>query len=588
MKIKKPLLKIIQIWTLFLVTWISYLWVVSFSNPEINTFWTIRKLDITLIQETFAESGGSDSRSSSRSYNQESWWSNSSSSHSSNYNQESWNSSFSTTTSNNPSTTTTTNSTTNNSNSTATIWTTNTNSTTNPTTNCTIVTETVYDTVTSASWTQSQVPRQVSHEVCDTVNTPTTNTTNNNTTATTTSASTPAVTNNTPLPVISPVVVPVAKTVNKPVSQNYKYNDGTYTWNWKYSFSGGSVNYSVEITILSWKITSAKFLSFTPSGNWLYTQIQWENVLAKIVSSQNSSIDTVTWASWTSQAIQDAIDNALNQAKNTSTTTNWTDATNTNTANNINLNWLTQAEKNEFDLSKLDSLDLSSQVKELEWMISSINVKIKISERNKINAASEEIFSSIDSKLSTYEKLKDIFLIKKWLLEKEILSNTSPTEYKAPNGKIYTIMYKWGEVAIIKTDGASAKDTFQSFDEAINYLKINAVPAAIFHKAPNGKIYTIMYEWGKVVIKKADGSYARETFKSYEEAINYLKINAPKKIVIAVKKATVAKKVVPAVTKKATAPAVVKKATTPTTAVKPTTQAKPAVSAKPATTTTAS
>jgi|GEM_PF-1343064 len=46
-------------------------------------------------------------------------------------------------------------------------------------------------------------------------------------------------------------------------------------------------------------------------------------------------------------------------------------------------------------------------------MISSINVKIKISERNKINAASEEIFSSIDSKLSTYEKLKDIFLIKK-------------------------------------------------------------------------------------------------------------------------------------------------------------------------------
>jgi len=90
------------------------------------------------------------------------------------------------------------------------------------------------------------------------------------------------------------------------------------------------------------------------------------------------------------------------------------------------------------------------------------------------------------------------------------------------------------------------------------------------------------------VIKKADGSYARETFKSYEEAINYLKINAPKKIVIAVKKATVAKKVVPAVTKKATAPAVVKKATTPTTAVKPTTQAKPAVSAKPATTTTAS
>gem|GEM_PF-1298180 len=36
-------------------------------------------------------------------------------------------------------------------------------------------------------------------------------------------------TNNTPLPVISPVVVPVAKTVNKPVSQNYKYNDGTYT-----------------------------------------------------------------------------------------------------------------------------------------------------------------------------------------------------------------------------------------------------------------------------------------------------------------------------------------------------------------------
>ncbi len=385
-------------------------------------------------------------------------------------------------------------------------------------TNCRTVTETVYDTVTSASWTQSQVARQVSRQVCDTL----------------------------PDPVVVPkIITPLITTESVPTIdsavKNADFNDGKYTWTGKYSFPGGVVNYSVEINIISWKIVSAKFLSFTPSGNWLYTKTQWESALAKIVSSQNFHIDTVTWASGTSQAIQDAVDNALNQAKSITTTTNAGDT-------------IPLPESYKAPNGKTYTILY-------EWGKVVIK-KVDGSYAKKTFQTFDEAMIYLDQNAIPLPKLYN------WL-----------------NWKSYTILYEWGKIVIKKSDGTYSKKTFQTFNEAVIYLDQNTFPAPKIYKAPNGKTYTILYEWGKVVIKKADGSCAKKTFQSYNEAVIYLIKNAPKKIVIVVKKTAVVKKI--------TTPTVVKNVPTPatpiTTAVKPVTPpVKPVVPTTPATTTTAS
>jgi len=143
----------------------------------------------------------------------------------------------------------------------------------------------------------------------------------------------------TPTPVVVPTpIVPVIPTtpivVSTPVSTNAEFKDGTYTGNGTYSFPGGNVNYSVSITIASGKITQASFVDFTVSGNGKYTRAQGDAALQKLIGGTSANIDTVTGATGTSKAIQDAVNVALSKAKSTvtaSTQANTTKTADTNT-----------------------------------------------------------------------------------------------------------------------------------------------------------------------------------------------------------------------------------------------------------------
>ncbi|OIO76641.1 hypothetical protein CO024_01250 [Candidatus Gracilibacteria bacterium CG_4_9_14_0_2_um_filter_38_7] len=99
-----------------------------------------------------------------------------------------------------------------------------------------------------------------------------------------------------------------------PITSGYK--DGAYIGTGKYSFPGGSVDYSVSLTLSAGKISEASFVKFANSGNEFYTRAQGDVALKKIVGTSNRTIDAVTGATGTSVAIQDAIDNALSQAQN--------------------------------------------------------------------------------------------------------------------------------------------------------------------------------------------------------------------------------------------------------------------------------
>lgn len=55
MNMKKPILRILQIWTLFVFTSISFLWMVSFSQPEISSFWNISSINVEFSKTVFAE-----------------------------------------------------------------------------------------------------------------------------------------------------------------------------------------------------------------------------------------------------------------------------------------------------------------------------------------------------------------------------------------------------------------------------------------------------------------------------------------------------------------------------------------------------
>ncbi|MDD5213340.1 MAG: hypothetical protein PHG82_02860 [Candidatus Gracilibacteria bacterium] len=120
---------------------------------------------------------------------------------------------------------------------------------------------------------------------------------------------------------------------------------------------------------------------------------------------------------------------------------------------------------------------------------------------------------------------------------------TTSKLFKAPNKKIYSIIDDGTSVKIKKGDGTYAAKTFSTYYDAVAYLNQNAIPASEVYKAPNGKNYTIMYENGKIVVKKSDWSYASKTFASYSEAKTYLNVNAPKQVVIVkpIIKKTVAK-----------------------------------------------
>lgn len=110
------------------------------------------------------------------------------------------------------------------------------------------------------------------------------------------------------------VTTPVTETpATVPVVSNYK--DGTYTGTGKYTFGGEAFDYIVSLTITSGKISAASFLNFVDSGNGKYTRAQGDIELQKIVGTSKRVVDTVTGATGTSVAVQDAINDALSQAQ---------------------------------------------------------------------------------------------------------------------------------------------------------------------------------------------------------------------------------------------------------------------------------
>ncbi|EKD30287.1 MAG: hypothetical protein ACD_78C00100G0005 [uncultured bacterium (gcode 4)] len=94
-----------------------------------------------------------------------------------------------------------------------------------------------------------------------------------------------------------------------------EYKDGTYIGTGKYIFGEFTVDYTVSLTVASGKISKASFVNFTDSGNGMYTRAQGDMELQKIVGTSKRVIDTVTGATGTSIAIQDAVNDALSQAQ---------------------------------------------------------------------------------------------------------------------------------------------------------------------------------------------------------------------------------------------------------------------------------
>lgn len=421
MKTQKPIFKIIQVWTLFIFTTLSFLWFISFSRPEISSFLSIEDWKVKIINKTFADddedewddededdeeynyykrSDDNDEREEEEDddyyYNKEKNYNNTNNSTSQNQNVTN------TKSSNTLNDTITTN--------------------TNTWKNCKEVTETVYDTVTSASWTKTQKPRLVTKEVCE--------------------------------------------TINKPIDTKIDENI-TQTW-----------------VVLNENITKTEIIN---------------------------SIETA---------------------------------------------WLTDIEKEglKYKLTNiLKPLDNDKKIRKIDTIVSKINISILKLEKQKINSDEYEAYL-LDYKILIYKEVIDtISLVKDEILTEKTLTsmtsldiNMSPEIYKAVNWKTYTIISENWIVFIKKPDWSYAKNTFLTFEEAKNYLDNNNLPEPESYKAKNWKTYIILFQDGVVVIKKSDGSYAKSSFLSYDEAKNYLDVNAPKVIVnttVAAKKPTTTKKV---------------------------------------------
>lgn len=396
MKIKKPLIKVIQIWTLFVFTSLSFLWIISLSDLKISNFWNIKKLNINTSNQVFAESNDYNYKHDNDDEDEDEKDNDDHNKDNNEYDEDDEKENK------------------NDDNYIIPIITKPTQPVEKnitkiiiPNSNCQTITETIYDTITSASWTKSQVPREVSKQVC------------NNT------STTPIITPITPIipikqtPII-PTTIPIV--VQKQISNQVWYIDWTYIWNWKYTFVDWSVNYSIQIIISWWKITSAKFLDFKESWNRKYTRDQWDNQLEKMVLTQNINIDTITWATWTSQAIQDSINNALVSSKSIASSENTTINKVTNT--------------------------LWQKVKDTNTLV--------VKDKSYYNEIKKQILTSV--------------------LGKSITPTKKVSLYKAPNGKTYTIIDNWNNfVRVKKNDWSYTKVDFKSSKEAITYLNKNAI-----------------------------------------------------------------------------------------------------------------
>lgn len=327
---------------------------------------------------------------------------------------------------------------------------------------------TVYDTVTSASWTTSQVPRQSCTEkiITPTISNPVT----------------PVIQN------ITPKLEEVVQSIN-----TWIYNDWVYTGTGKYLFTWWSISYTVSIEISGWKINKAEFIDFTDSWNWKYTRAQGEQVLSKLIWTSNSKIDTISGASWTSVAIQDAVMDALNKAKKINTTSSKLIET------NIKLQDTSYTAPNK----KVYKLHLKNDNKYTfirpDWTISNLS----------FNSESEV-------KSYIYKNNHDIKIVK---------------SVTASNWKKFTIIQDitaWNYY-FKREDWTVSNIYFDSVLKTVIYIIKNNVKESIsLYKWENWKTYTIIEKWSSVTIKKSDWTYALKSFTNREDAINYLKQNTKK------------------------------------------------------------
>ena len=72
MKLRKSLVKVIIIWSIFFITSMSSAGLISMQDDNLNSFWTVAKLDMSFIADTYAESGGWES-GWKKSWKKESW-----------------------------------------------------------------------------------------------------------------------------------------------------------------------------------------------------------------------------------------------------------------------------------------------------------------------------------------------------------------------------------------------------------------------------------------------------------------------------------------------------------------------------------
>ncbi|MCH4201162.1 MAG: 4Fe-4S binding protein [Clostridium tyrobutyricum] len=93
-------------------------------------------------------------------------------------------------------------------------------------------------------------------------------------------------------------------------SQNTKYKDGTYTGSGT-GFNGGTTK--VSVTVNGGKITDIKTVSTDDTPR--FYQYAESTIPNEIISSQSSSVDTVSGATYSSRGIIEAVQNALDNAK---------------------------------------------------------------------------------------------------------------------------------------------------------------------------------------------------------------------------------------------------------------------------------
>ncbi len=120
-----------------------------------------------------------------------------------------------------------------------------------------------------------------------------------------------------------------------------------------------------------------------------------------------------------------------------------------------------------------------------------LNLKLLQSKRDK-----PDTYKKLENKIQIYTQIKNILISKKTPKTEIVVKKIDEkfqkiSSYKAKNGKIYKIIENWSEVTIQKQDGSFAKQTFPSYLEAVAYLDKNAIlPPKVVIKLPIEKIVT--------------------------------------------------------------------------------------------------